>query len=236
MARKLIPVVYCALFSLPVFAASPDRPVDLKLRNAYQRLRFAQQYPTNAAVFIQAQLQDVKHPLGVMSELARDQRGPVRILLAMLIGEYGESDGAKIIWPMMCDELESVRLTAAGALIRLSHLTSISINPVGLDDERTTVRRLTASTLAGIKDKSAESALLEHVFSETNELVQADIIKALDPNLCGTDRSLPPVLKLLHDASVEVRTAAAHVLGNFHDPVVVDPLIQAALKDADWHV
>ncbi len=236
MSRILLSVICCTLFSLACFAASPDRPVDPKLRNAYQRLRFAQQYPTNAAVFIQAQLQDVQQPLSVMAELAKDQRGPVRILVAILIGEYGESDGAKTIWPMVCDELESVRLTAAGALIRLAHLTPIAINPAGLDDERPTVRRLTASTLAGIKDKSAESALLEHVLNETNELVQADIIKALNPNICGTARSLPPLLKLLQDPSVEVRTASAQVVGDFHDPIVVNPLIQAALKDADWHV
>ena len=229
-------VVFCTGAGLIGFAATPNKPVDAKLRNAYLRLRFAQQYPTNAAQFIQGQLQDAKQPLDVMAELAQDQRGPVRVLLAILIGEYGESDGAKILWPLTRDELESVRLTAAGSLIRLAHLSSISINPDGLDDDRPTVRRLAASTLAGIKDKSAEDALLEHVLKEKDELVRADIVKALNPNLCATDRSLPPLLKTLQDPSVEVRTATAGVLGNFHDPVVVDPLIQAALKDPDWHV
>ena len=216
-------------------AAGPEKPVDSKLSNAYQRLYFSQQYPTNAALFIQAQLQGAKQPLLAMADLARDSHGPVRVLLAMLLGEYGESDGAKILWPLSCDELESVRLTAAGALIRLSQLTTISVNPVGLDDERPTVRRLTASTLAGIKDKAAESALLEHVVKEKNELAQADIIKALERGVCGTDRSLPPLLKLLQNSSVEVRTAAAHALGTYHDPIVVDPLI-LTLKDSDWHV
>ena len=235
MARILCLAIFCAVFSRAVFAVSPDRPVDPKLHNAYQRLRFAQQYPTNAAVFIQVQLQDAQQPLSVMAELALDKRGPVRILLAMLIGEYGESDGAKILWPMICDELESVRLTAAGALIRLAHLTSIPINPVGLDDERPTVRRLTASTLAGIKDKAAEDALLAHVLKEKDELVKTDIIKALNKNTCGTDRSLPPLLKLLQDPSVEVRTATAAVLDSFNDPVAADSLIRT-LRDPDWHV
>ena len=235
MAQLLLPLCFCAVFSLSAFAISPDRPVDSKLRNAYQRLRFAQQYPTNAAVFIQAQLKNAPQPLSAMVELAQDQRGPVRILLAMLIGEYGESGGARILWPMTCDELESVRLTAAGSLIRLAHLTSIPINPIGLEDERPSVRRLAASTLAGIKDKAAEDALLAHVLREKDELVQTDIIKALDKNICGTDRSLPLLLKLLQDPSVEARTATVHTLGNIHDPVVVDPLIHT-LNDSDWHV
>ena len=232
---RFLVVAFCVAIGLSTWAASPDKPVDSKLRNAYQRLYFSQQYPTNAAQFIQAQLQDAKQPLEVMTELARDRRGPVRVLLAMLLGEYGESDGAKILWPLSCDEFESVRLTAAGSLIRLAHLSSVAIDPVGLDDERPTVRRLTASTLAGIKDKAAEGALLEHVLKEKNELVQADIIKALNKNLCGTDRSLPPLLTLLQNPSVEVRTITAIVLGSFHDPVVVDPLIHT-LKDTDWHV
>jgi len=219
------------------FAAALDNPVDIKLRDTYRRLHFAQQYPTNAALFIQAQLQDAKLPLDVMPDLAKDKQGPVRILLAMLLGEYGESDGAKILWPMTLDELESVRLTAAGSLIRLSHLTSIPINPAGLDDERPIVRRLTASTFAGIKDKSAESSLLGHVLNEKDELVQADIVKALHSNVCGTDKSLPPLLQLLQQSpSVEVRQNAAHSVGSIHDPVVVDPLINAAVKDSDWHV
>ena len=209
--------------------------MDFKLRLAYQRLYFSHQYPTNSAQFIQAQLQDANQPLIVMAELARDQHGPVRLLLAMLLGEYGESDGAKILWPLTCDALESVRLTAAGALIRLSQLTNIAIDPVGLDDNRATVRRLTASTLAGIKDKAAESALLEHVAKEKDELVQADIIKALSRSICGTDRSLPPLLKLLQSPSVEVRTATAATLGTYRDPLVIDPLIHT-LKDSDWHV
>ena len=234
MAR-LLPAFFCLAVGLLAVAASPDKPVDFKLRLAYQRLYFSHQYPTNSAQFIQAQLQDAKQPLIVMAELARDQRGPVRLLLAMLLGEYGESDGAKILWPLTCDALESVRLTAAGALIRLSQLTDIPIDPVGLDDDRAAVRRLTASTLAGIKDKAAESALLEHVSKEKNELVQADIIKALSRGICGTDRSLPPLLKLLQSPSVEVRTAAASTLGTYHDPLVIDPLIHT-LKDPDWHV
>jgi len=235
MKKVLFPLMlFCAGAG---FAAALDNPVDIKLRDTYRRLHFAQQYPTNAALFIQAQLQDAKLPLDVMPELAKDKQGPVRILLAMLLGEYGESDGAKILWPMTLDELESVRLTAAGSLIRLSHLTSIPINPAGLDDERPTVRRLTASTFAGIRDKSAESSLLGHVLNEKDELVQADIVKALHSNVCGTDKSLSPLLQLLHQsASVEVRQNAAHSVGSIHDPVVVDPLINAAVKDSDWHV
>ena len=232
---RLLPAIFCVAIGLLTVAASPDKPADFKLRQAYQRLNFSHQYPTNSAQFIQAQLQDAKQPLVVMAELARDQRGPVRLLLAMLLGEYGESDGAKILWPLTCDALESVRLTAAGALIRLSQLTDIPIDPVGLDDDRATVRRLTASTLAGIKDKAAESGLLAHVAKENNELVQADIIKALEKNICGTDRSLPPLLKLAQNPSVEVRTATARVLGSYHDPIVVDTLVHT-LKDSDWHV
>ena len=236
MKRALLWLAFfCTFVRLTSLAATPNNPVDVKLRNAYRRLYFAQQYPTNDAQFIQAQLQDAKQPLSVMTELAKDSRGSVRVLLAMLVGEYGESDGAKILWPLTLDELESVRLTAAGALTRLSHLTSITINPVGLDDSRPTVRRLTVSIFAAIRDKAGEDALLAHVFKEEDEFVRREIVSALGTDVCGTDKSLPSMLKSLHDPSVEVRQAAAWESGTFSNALIVDPLIQT-LKDPDWHV
>jgi len=75
--------------ALSAQAATPDEPANPKLRSVYQRVHFSQQYPPEAAQFIQAKLQDAEDPLPVLADLAGDQRPEVRILVAMLIGEFG---------------------------------------------------------------------------------------------------------------------------------------------------
>jgi HEAT repeat protein len=215
-------------------AADPNDPVDPKLRKAYQRIRFASQYPPDAAQFIQAQLQATEHPLKELAALAEDPRPEVRVLVALLVGEYGESDGSKILWRLTQDEFESVRLSAAGGLARLTTLTAVTPITDGLRDPRAPVRRLTASILGAIADKSAEDALIDTLEDE-NELVRTDVVKALSKAACGTDRALPGLIKRLEDPRVNVRDRTAQVLGGHPNPLVVEPLIRA-LKDPDWHV
>src|SRR5712692_8446514 len=74
-----------------------------RLQAIYQRVHFSQQYPPEAAQYIQAQLQDAAQPLARIAELAKDKRPEVRVLVAMLLGEYGEADGGKILWRLMGD-------------------------------------------------------------------------------------------------------------------------------------
>ena len=217
-----------------VRAADPNDPADPKLKAAYHRPHFSEQYPPEAVQLIQSRLQDLAQPLPGIAELAKDQRPEVRSLVALLLGEYGDADGAKILWLLTRDEFESVRLTAAGAIVRLAHLTPVTSNVAGLQDERPAVRRLTASILAALGDKKTEDDLIK-ALKDNDELVRTDVVRALGKEACGTERSLPALVAALHDPSVEVRDHAARVLGGFQDAVVVEPLIKT-LKDPDWHV
>ena len=216
------------------FAAEPNNPVDAKLKGAYQRVRFAQQYPEEAVQFIQGQLQDAAKPSPILAQLAKDARPEVRALVALLIGEYGDSAGAPVLWSLTRDPLDSVRLTAAGSLVRLAHLTPVSVVTDGLEDEEAAIRRLTASTLAALADKRAEDALID-ALKDGNELVRTDVVKALGKASCGTSRAVPSLVEMLHDSSVNVRDRTAQVLGGFVEPTVIEPLL-TALKDSDWHV
>jgi HEAT repeat protein len=215
-------------------SADINEPVDGKLAVTYQRVHFAQQYPPEAVEAIQTALQSADHPVVVLEKLAQDTRPEVRSLVALLLGEYGDPDGAKILWTLTRDELESVRLTAAGSLARLSHLTHIGIDTKGLEDERPAVRRLTASTLAALGGTGAEDELIA-ALKDDNELVRTDVVKALSHGVCGTEKSVNSLIEMLHDPSVNVRDRSAQVLGGYHDPQVLDPLINA-LQDPDWHV
>lgn len=234
LARCILMVAGWLALASGLHAADLNDPSDTKLKGAYQRIRFGQQYPEDAVRFIQAQLQDAPQPITVLTQLAKDQRAEVRSLVALLIGEYGDADGGKILWGLTRDEFESVRLTAAGAIARLRHLTVVASNVDGLLDERAAVRRLTASTLAALGEKTAEDALIDALKDE-NELVRTDVVNALSKAACGTDRALPSLIELLHDPSVNVRDRTAQVLGAFQQIDVVDPLVNA-LKDPDWHV
>jgi HEAT repeat protein len=233
-ALGILITITCGVWIGSVWAADLNEPADGRLKSVYQRLRFGQHFPPEAVEHIQRRLLEEDSALHGLAELARDQRPEVRSLVALLLGEYGDDKGAKILWILTRDEFESVRLTAAGALVRLSHITPITGDSTGLEDDRPNVRRLTASTLAAIGDKSVEDALLDALKDE-DILVRTDVVKALGKSACGTDRALPSLIEMLHDPSVNVRDRTALVLGGFEHVDVVDPLINA-LKDPDWHV
>src|SRR5580693_3484758 len=101
-------------------------PADPKLKAAYQHLHFERMYPAEAVSFIQGKLQDTSHPVDVLANLASDQRPDVRVLVATLLGELGEPEGAKTLWKLTRDDVEFVRTTAAGALVRLASMTPIA--------------------------------------------------------------------------------------------------------------
>jgi len=162
--------------------ASP--PADPKLQIVYQRLHFDRLYPPTAVSYIQGKLQTAPRALDILADLAKDERGEVRLLVATLLGELGEPDGGKILWLMTRDETESVRIAAAGGLARLLQLTPVAISADGLKDERADVRRLTAAALRQFADRSAESALIDTV-RDPDDLVRMEVISALRKR-CGT--------------------------------------------------
>jgi len=207
-------------------------PVDPKLKAAYQHLHFDRLYPADAVSFIQGKLQNAPRAVDVLADLASDQRADVRVLVATLLGELGEPDGAKTLWHLTRDDVEFVRTTAAGSLVRLASLTPIVNSWEGLKDPRPDVRKFTAALLGQASDKSAEPALLEDI-RDTDVSVRAEVVGSL--GACGTSASVPSLVESLRDDSALVRTAAASSLAHFDDPSSIPPLI-AALNDSDWHV
>lgn len=229
--RLLLLLVFLCGAPLIGLAQRAD-PADPDLVVAYRRLRFERQYPPEMAAYIQSELQNVDRASKKLAELAKDERADVRALVAMLLGELGQPEGAETLWLLTRDDAEYVRLTAAGALVRLAMLTPVAISTEGLKDERPAVRRLTAVTLTQLRDKAAESALIDTLRDE-DEMVRMDVARAL--GVCGTEAAVPSLVETLHDRSVLVRQETAASLGNFNDPALI-PALTEALKDPDWHV
>jgi HEAT repeat protein len=224
--------VLLTISPVSLWAEDTTNPVDRKLQTVYQRLHFSDQYPPEAVQRIETQLQPATKPLDSLPELAKDDAPEVRRLVAMLVGEYGEPDGAKILWRLVRDDVETVRLSAAAALTRLAQLTKFPIDTSGLQDTRPEVRRFVAGTLQALHNKSAESALIE-ALKDDNEMVRMEAARALAA--CGTADAVPSLTDRLRDPSVLVRQAAVHTLGDLGDPSAIGPLGNA-LKDPDWHV
>lgn len=230
--RLIIAVAVLVLSVSLLFAASPNDPVNDRLRTVYRRVHFSQQYPPEAAQFIQSRLQDAEDPLPVLEELAGDERPEVRTLVTMLLGEYGESGGSAALWKLMRDDAEPVRMTAAAGLMRLSSFTSFPISTEGLKDSRAVVRRFNAATLADLHDKTAESDLIEALKDE-DEMVRMEVTRALGN--VGTENCVPALAERLHDPSVMVRQGAANSLSRFSSPTVAEILLRV-IDDPDWHV
>ena len=219
-------------WTMGVFAATPNDPVDPRLRAIYQRLHFSRQFPPEAVQAIQASLQDAEKPVPVLAELAGSDRPEVRTLVCLLLGEYGDPDGGKTLWKLIQDNSEPVRMSAAAGLARLAHFTSFPVSTEGLTDERAEVRRFVAATLSYLKDKTAESALIETLQDE-NEMVRMEATKALA--VCGTQNCVPSLIEKLQDRSAQVRESAAIALGWHMNQTSMEALVRA-LEDPDWHV
>jgi len=212
----------------------PGEPADPALAAAYRRVRFSRQYPPEAVAYLQEQLQHEPRAAQKLDELANDKRPEVRGLVALLLGELGQQEGAATLWRLTRDDKESVRLMAAGGLVRLAQLVPVTSSTDGLKDERPEIRRFTATVLGNLHDKTAELALIQ-ALQDTNEFVRADVVRALSVTRAGTVQALPSLLEMLYDPSVEVRTYAVQVTSGHALPAVVPPLLEK-LQDADWHV
>jgi HEAT repeat protein len=220
--------------ALAAAATAVGEPVDARLKTAYRELRFAEMYPPEAVQMIQTRLQDAPRAVTVLAELAKDQQPAVRILVATLLGHLGEAVGAETLWVLLLDPVESVRVTAAGALLRLRRFTPIVSSFDGLKHESPAIRGLTAATLGSLSDKNAEPALVE-ALGDPEERVRLEAARALGS--CGTKASVPPMLKQLsQDKSVLTRTALVRTLGGHQGPEVTDALSKALQEDPDWHV
>jgi HEAT repeat protein len=221
------------LLSRPVLCQqAASAPADPKLALAYQHLHFDRQYPAEAVSFIQDKLQKAPRAMDVLPDLAKDERADVRVLVASLLGELGEPDGAKVLWTLTRDDTDYVRTTAAGAIVRLARLTPLTISWDGLKDPRADVRRLTVALLGQVADQSAESNLVQAA-RDPDPSVRAEAIGSL--GACGTSASIPSLVEAMRDQNVLVRTAAASSLGRFDDASAIPPLLDA-LNDSDWHV
>src|SRR5437867_4291373 len=108
-------------------AVSRPDPIDPKLKAAYLRLHFDQLYPPDVVQFIEDKLQNATQPLDVLADLAHDKRPDVRVFDAMLLAELGDGQAAKTLWTLLRDDSELVRVTAAGALVRLAQQTPLAV-------------------------------------------------------------------------------------------------------------
>ncbi|MGD0058789.1 MAG: HEAT repeat domain-containing protein [Verrucomicrobiia bacterium] len=231
--RVVLGAVSLLVLSWPSLAQeAASTPADPKLKAAYQHLHFDRLYPAEAVAFIQGKLQNAPRAVDVLADVASDQRPDVRVLVAMLLGELGEPDGAKTLWHLTRDDVEFVRTTAAGSLVRLSSTTPIVNSWEGLKDPRPDVRKFTAALLGQASDKSAEPALIEDI-RDPDASVRAEVVGSLGS--CGTSASVPSLVESLRDDRALVRIAAASSLAHFADPSSIPPLV-AALNDSDWHV
>lgn len=238
MTKRRVKLIAFGIASLLVLSRpshgqqTSSAPADPKLKAAYQRIHFEHLYPAEAVSFIQGRLENAPHAVDVLADLASDQHPDVRVLVAMLLGELGEPEGAKTLWRLTRDDVDFVRTTAAGSIVRLASMTPIVNSWEGLKDPRPDVRKFTAALLGQSFDKSAEPALID-VIHDPDASVRAEVVSSL--GACGTSASVPSLVEALRDDSALVRTAAASSLSRFDDASSIPPLI-AALNDSDWHV
>ncbi len=232
LARTLTPTAFLLSVAILSETAALAELRDTKLQSAYTRLRFERLLPSDAVQFITESIQDEEHAVKRLTSLTNDQRHEVRTLVAMLLGELGEPEGASGLWKLLQDSSEVVRLTAAGAITRLSNFTPVPVDVSGLRHSDPLVRALTAGTLGKVGDSSAESALID-VLDDDDEQVRMEVTRAL--GRCGTEAAIPSVIPKLHDPSVLVRTAAAMTLATTASPSAIPALLDAT-RDPDWHV
>lgn len=130
---------------------------------------------------------------------------------------------------------EAVRLRAAQALAEDDGGSPGEAMPAltaALADQSWRVRRLAARGLAQRGD-DAVAALLEAIRKRHRD--PAVINAALAALALSAQDVVPPVIGLLAAPDPDVRTYAAHALGQLEDPRAVAPLVRA-LEDADTNV
>lgn len=207
-------------------------PADPRLARAYRQCHFSEQYPPAAVKEIQDKLQNAPRAVEVLAQLAKDTRHEIRLLVALLLGELGEQDAAKVLWSLLQDDLETVRVAASGALIRSYQLVEAPPDFAALKDPRPEVRRLAVATLGRIASADILPELVRATDDE-NEQVRMEAVRAISEK--RDERVKQALIKRLQDSSVEVRTAAARGLSAYRDPEAINAL-RGAFKDPDWHV
>ena len=236
--------VTALLLVLDVSRAAEAPAADKKLTEAYRKCYFSRQYPPETVREIQDKLKSAPHAVTVLTELAKDPRREVRVLVAVLLGGLGDGDGVPVLWHLMQDEVEAVRLAASSALIRLRETISVPVETAIIKDQRPEVRRVAVATFSKLYDKSLNPTFIACMEDE-NEMVRMEAILAIQqkPTSKVFEEAL---LKRLKDTSVEVRTKAASALGDYtgmgqdskgstpNDKVL--NALEEALKDPDWHV
>jgi len=200
------------------------------LKTAAKDLLSKQSYSAPAVSIVEAQLTQSSAPLTSLSVLATDKNSEVRMIAAQLLVPLGMPDGAKILWNLLLDDNEAVRMMAVWAIGRLNESTPVAPDTSGLKDPRANVRRLTAETLARLHNPSVEPDLIT-ALSDSDDLVRWQAVTALGS--CGSQRALTALSQRLQDSSARVRRTTATVLSKLGDSATVAPLV-AALDDVDW--
>jgi len=213
-------------------ASHAAAPVDKRLERAYRQCHFSEQYPSEAVKEIQGKLENAPRAIEVLAQLAKDTRSEIRLLVILLLAELGEQGGATLLWSLLQDDSESVRMAASGALVRLRQIVLAPADIAALKDQRPEVRRLAVATLGRTGDKNILPTLIGAMDDE-NAMVRMEAVRAASVKRDPTSEQA--FIKRLQDPSVEVRTAAAGALSAYKSPEAIKAL-ETALKDTDWHV
>ena len=212
-----------------VWRSAADQP-PAGLRLAAQDLFAKKSYSATAVRIAEEHLTDLGNPLPSLATLASDKNSEVRMIATELLAQHGSADGAKILWELLRDDSEGVRLLAVWALGRLNESIPVAPDVSGLKDPRANVRRLTVETLARLRNPTVEADLI-NALSDPDDLVRWQAVAALGS--CGSPHAMTALTLRLHDGSSRVRRTAIGVLAKFGGAAIVSPLV-AALDDVDW--
>ena len=189
-----------------------------------------QPYSVAAIHTIEAGLISSADPVASLIEFAGDKKAEVRMIAAQVLPELRNITAAKPLWNLLHDDSEAVRLYAVGSLRRLNEFIPIPPDPSGLKDPRANVRRLTAETLARLRNPVVEADLI-NALTDADDLVRWQVVVALES--CGSQQAVVPLSLRLKDSSARVRRAVTGALANLGDATVL-PLLVTALDDKDW--
>lgn len=133
---------------------------------------------------------------------------------------------------LLHDQNKRVRLEAAIALGDIESNLSCSLLAEALTDRSAAVAMTAASALANSPYRSAEPALVHLLRSDTDgRHREAAYYAAYALGIQGDRRSIPMLMRALHDRNVDMRAAAAGALGHLHDRSAVHSLV-IALDDS----
>jgi hypothetical protein len=165
-----------------------------------------------------------------LQTLASDGNPIRRAYAAYAVGEFLESIGiAAVATALNTDSDPGVRAAAASALGRLNDDGAGALSKaLGDSDEGV---RLSSLRSAGRVNSFADIASVSTLLGDGSASVRRRAVELLD-EMHGKD-AVAGVLSLAqNDSEAEVRIAACHALGNFHDSSVRAALTDISTKDA----